>query len=116
MEKPIHLPTLTGPQVDAILAGLRMLQKGLDSSGGLPANVEIILTNDSEHEGLRDLNEIDALCERINSGCEKSSALEALIALAECNQLDDNPCDCAALVEAKEKACSALKEAGEVHA
>lgn len=92
MEKAIYLPALTGPQFDAVLAGLRLLQKAIDS-GTLPSNVECILTNDSEHEGLRDLDEIDMLCERINSTEGQPQAIPVVNALRNMVGLAEEACE-----------------------
>ena len=57
---------LSGIETDAVLAGLRLLQREL--MGGWPemsTDVEQIYTNTGAHAGLG-VEEIDELCERIN--------------------------------------------------
>ena len=55
---------MSGPERDAVLAGLRLLQQEL-CSGNLSIDTKDIYTNCNEHMGL-DLKDIDDLCERIN--------------------------------------------------
>lgn len=63
--------TISGPERDAILAGLRLLQCGLDRREGYYAvspndgDVGDILTNSGEHPGMT-AEEIDGLCDLIN--------------------------------------------------
>jgi hypothetical protein len=60
-------PAFSPVERDAILAGLRMLQQAL-TPGKLPrftSSIEEILTNDDAHPAIS-LEDIDALCERLN--------------------------------------------------
>ena len=56
--------TLTGPERDAILTGLRLLQLRLECDE-LPPLLRDIFTNGDNHPGLEP-EELDELCERIN--------------------------------------------------
>ena len=55
---------LQGEEIDAVLAGLRLLQQDL-MRGGLSVDIELVYTNTGAHAGLG-VEEIDELCERIN--------------------------------------------------
>lgn len=77
MSQKIYLPALSGPEFDALLAGLRALQKMIDT-GSMPNNIVSILTNDGEHEGMWDLDELDTLAERINSTHDAPESLTVL--------------------------------------
>lgn len=57
--------TVTAKERDAVLTGLRLLQHALEDGHISPPPLRTILTNDGTHPGL-DLDEIDALCERVN--------------------------------------------------
>lgn len=59
---------LTEPERDAILVGLRLLQHTLEHEPGFPGvHFEEIYTDGGAHPGLRP-DDIDTLCEQINSG------------------------------------------------
>lgn len=61
----------TDKQIDAILAGLRLLSEALDHNKVAPDDGSIgdILTNGGNHEGLSS-EEIDTLCREINCGTQ----------------------------------------------
>lgn len=63
-----EMPRVTRDEFDAILCGLRLLQKNLADTGkhGLPEMLLNILTNDGEHEPLTS-SLLDALCEKLNT-------------------------------------------------
>ena len=56
---------LTGPQIDAVLAGLRLLQREMSQDDGLDDDITKIWNNMGEHTGL-EMVEIDELCEKVN--------------------------------------------------
>jgi len=56
--------SVTAQERDAVLAGLRLLQRALEA-GSVPLMLRDILTNGGTHAGL-DPAAIDALCERAN--------------------------------------------------
>lgn len=58
---------LSPEELDAILAGLRLLAASLDSGAVRPDDGDIgsILTNSGKHAGLT-ADQIDTLCERLN--------------------------------------------------
>lgn len=60
--------TLTSKEVNAVLAGLRLLQENIDS---LPDDIEMIASDD-ETQGSISEHEIDDLAERINCADELS--------------------------------------------
>lgn len=60
----VQTVSLTARERDALLAGLRLLQIALARSA-LDEALRSVLTDDDAHAAL-DLEEIDALCERIN--------------------------------------------------
>lgn len=64
LEVDVEVPALTGANLDAILAGLRLLQRELDN-GDLPRGILDIYTNCGEHPGL-DVDLVGDLCEEIN--------------------------------------------------
>ena len=59
------LLAVTGPELDAILAGLRLLQSDLDIGDRLTPQLRDIYTNNGAHLGIS-VDEIDALCVRLN--------------------------------------------------
>jgi len=56
---------VTPTELDAILAGLRLLQTDLRVSENIPSSIHDIFTNNGAHGGLT-IEEIDVLCERLN--------------------------------------------------
>lgn len=62
MNKTINF---TSKERDAILTGLRLLERELSFDDGLDPEFDEIFTNCGEHEGL-DYEQFDSLCERIN--------------------------------------------------
>lgn len=56
---------ITAQERDAVLTGLRLLHLALEASNIAPP-LKNVLTNDGAHSGIG-LNEIDALCQRINA-------------------------------------------------
>jgi hypothetical protein len=63
-----YRPTLNGPEVDAVLAGLRMLRRAVEEEK-LSGYARSIYTNCGGHEGLS-VDDIDILCERIDYSLE----------------------------------------------
>ena len=60
--------TVTERETAAILAGLRLLQRALDSNPSVQWDGEQdILTNGGSHAGL-EIEEINDLCEQVNCG------------------------------------------------
>lgn len=59
------LSELSGPERDAVLAGLRLLQQNL-MDGDLDDEIGVLYTNCNEHMGMN-LVDIDSLCERVNT-------------------------------------------------
>lgn len=60
----IQVSELTPPEIDAILAGLRLLQNEL-MSGDIDPDIDLIYTNCNAHGGLP-VPWIDALAEKVN--------------------------------------------------
>jgi len=56
---------LTGPQIDAVLAGLRLLQREMSQDDGLDDDITDVWNNMGQHVGL-EMHEIDELCEKVN--------------------------------------------------
>ncbi len=65
-EKP-NLVALDRAEVSAVLAALRLLQ----ATGQVPQAINAILTDEGTHDPLS-IDQIDALCERINCAPEVS--------------------------------------------
>ena len=70
----MSMTRLTGPRLDAVLAGLRLLQYVLiNNKQRLLAEVECVYTNGGTHDGLAP-EHIDELCQVLNHAAGRVAA------------------------------------------